>query len=459
MATTGACCLCSSATTGCNQAGQASKKAAGMIYVLFVFLAALLAMVLKTWGSKLIVHVPGAGDYGCTEEWCYGNESVYRVSFGLVMFFAVNMIVAPFCQAWHTGMWGLKFLLLPALIGAAYLVPAPFYEHYESFARIASSLFILLQCLILVEMAYDMHEWLVAKADEADEGQDASLCSNGYRATYIALCVGCSGGSVVGCIAMYSYFGCGAGPASISLTLLAVLVFTAVSISEWGRGLLVGSVISIYITWLEFSAMTSMPSDIPGCNPFASLGSSAGDDSTSVWLGLLFAAVSVGYAGYSAATGALDALSLDGDPDVHSRAGGETTGSDGEDSARIYQQLAEGGTDENKMNDERQRERNIRALEAGRSRRKSRAESLREAAGDAGQVALFHFVMICCGFYLGMVLTNWADTPDNNDTSEAAAGTSNTSMWVKLISQYVTMALYTWSIFAPLICSDRDFGG
>jgi hypothetical protein len=445
--------------TGCNQAGQASKKAAGMIYVLFIFLSALLAMVLKTWGKKLMVHVPGAGDYGCTEDWCYGNESVYRVSFGVVLFFAVNMLVAPFCKAWHTGMWGVKFLLLPALVAAAYFVPAPFYDHYESFARWASSLFILLQCLILIEFSYDMHEWLVQKADEADQASgEASLCSNRYRALYIALSATFTVGSVVGCIAMYSYFGCGAGPATISLTLLAVLVFTAVSVSEWGRGLLVGSTISIYVTWLEFSAMTSMPSDVAGCNPFASMGSAAGDDSTSVWLGLLFAAVSVGYAGYSAATGALDALSLEGD-DAGARAGArDASASDGEEGARIYQQLAEGQTDAEAMNAERDRER-AADLEAGstRRRRQSAADSLREAAGDAGQIALFHFVMLCCGFYLGMVLTNWADTPDNNGTSEAAAGTSRTSMWVKLISQYITMALYTWSIFAPMVCSGRDF--
>eukprot|EP00941_MAST-03F_sp_MAST-3F-sp1_P002322 g2322.t1 len=454
MATTAGCCACSSAMSGCNAAGRASKKASAMIYVLFVFVAALLGMIMKTWGSELIVHTPG-GDVGCTQDWCHGNESVYRVSFGLVMFFAIALLIAPFCDAYHTGMWGVKFLSFFGCIIGAYLIPGPFYDSYESYARAASSIFLLLQVLILIEFAYDCHEWLVMKADEADEGQEASLCSNWYRVLYIVLCALFSFGSVAGCITMYHYFGCGVGPASISITLLAVLLFTAVSVSEWGRGLLVGSVISIYITWLQFSALTSMPSDSKTCNPFAQMG---GDDTVSVWMGVGFAALSVGYAGYSAATGALDALSTtDGHgPRATAVAASEDGASAANDDTRVYQMLAEGKTDEASVREEVQREREA-DLEGGLRNGRSNTQVESEGVSTPGQIALFHFVMMCCGFYMSMVLTNWADTPDSNNTTQAQSGTSKTSMWVKLISQYVTMGLYTWSIFAPLLFPDRDF--
>lgn len=443
IATTASCCMCSSAMAGCNQAGKASKKASAIIYVLLVFLSAILGLIMKTWGANLVIHLPGA-KWGCTDDWCHGNESVYRVSFGVVIFFGICMIVAPVCDAFHSGMWGVKCILLPATIFAAYMIPAPFYYQYEEVSRVASSLFLLLQVLILIEFAYDSHEWLVTKADDADEGQEPGMCSNGYRVLYISLCVLFTLGSVISCCFMYHYFSCGAGPASVSVTLLGVIIFSIVSVSEWGRGLLVGSVVSAYITWLEFSAMTSMPQE---CNPF--LKKDGDEDATSVWLGLIIASLSVGYAGYSAATGVHDALSLAPDAEQNNSVSNveDDTGGDND---RVYQLLAEGKTDESETTAQIQRERNLN------NNGTEEQTSEEKDSSAASSVAVFHFVMVCCGFYMAMVLTNWADTPDKA-TPSSENGTSSSSMWVKLLSQYATMALYMWSIFAPLIMTDREF--
>ena len=32
-----------------------------------------------------------------------------------------------------------------------------------------------------------------------------------------------------------------------------------------------------------------------------------------------------------------------------------------------------------------------------------------------------------------------------------------TSVWVKVVSQWVTAALYMWTLVAPLVLPDRDF--
>ena len=33
------------------------------------------------------------------------------------------------------------------------------------------------------------------------------------------------------------------------------------------------------------------------------------------------------------------------------------------------------------------------------------------------------------------------------------------SMWVKIVSSWLCLALYTWSLVAPIVLPDRDFGG
>merc|ERR1712146_869572 len=72
---------------------------------------------------------------------------------------------------------------------------------------------------------------------------------------------------------------------------------------------------------------------------------------------------------------------------------------------------------------------------------------------DAKHILLFHSVMMLCGFYMAMVLTNWADTPAEGD--DPVAMTSKSSMWVKLATQYLTMVLYTISLVAPVCCPSR----
>merc|ERR1719502_746702 len=100
---------------------------------------------------------------------------------------------------------------------------------------------------------------------------------------------------------MFSYFGgplCGFPSFSVGLTLVAVIVMVALSMTSLGRGLLVGATIAIYATWLAASALSSNPQ--MECNPMASMSHSG----WSTWAGIAFAAVSIGYAGWSAATGA-----------------------------------------------------------------------------------------------------------------------------------------------------------
>ena len=72
---------------------------------------------------------------------------------------------------------------------------------------------------------------------------------------------------------------------------------------------------------------------------------------------------------------------------------------------------------------------------------------------------VFHLTMCTCGFYMAMVLTNWAKQPkDNNWDQSEDLNVSDESMWIKLASMFLTVALYFWIIVAPFLFPNRDFG-
>ena len=63
---------------------------------------------------------------------------------------------------------------------------AVFWVGYSRFAEAGSILFLLLQAFILVDFAYTLHEWLIARMDAADErmhGMDwePGMLSNGWK--------------------------------------------------------------------------------------------------------------------------------------------------------------------------------------------------------------------------------------------------------------------------------------
>ena len=65
---------------------------------------------------------------------------------------------------------------------------------------------------------------------------------------------------------------------------------------------------------------------------------------------------------------------------------------------------------------------------------------------------LFQLVMCLASFYLTMLLTNWA----TYDASKAP-GVGTASMWIQFVSQWVTVALFLWTLIAPMCCPNRTF--
>eukprot|EP00968_Pinguiococcus_pyrenoidosus_P011280 scaffold903_cov262-Pinguiococcus_pyrenoidosus.AAC.15 len=67
---------------------------------------------------------------------------------------------------------------------------------------------------------------------------------------------------------------------------------------------------------------------------------------------------------------------------------------------------------------------------------------------------LFHAILALASAYLSMALTNWGNTDGENEESGSNT-TGETNVWVKIVSQWVTFALYYWTLTAPL-CRGED---
>jgi len=64
-------------------------------------------------------------------------------------------------------------------------------------------------------------------------------------------------------------------------------------------------------------------------------------------------------------------------------------------------------------------------------------------------------VLVFVSSWVAMILTGWGSTDFSSDI--ANPDKSHANMWIILISQWVAMGLYMWTLAAPKMFPDRDF--
>jgi hypothetical protein len=76
-----------------------------------------------------------------------------------------------------------------------------------------------------------------------------------------------------------------------------------------------------------------------------------------------------------------------------------------------------------------------------------------EVDGVAYSYSYFHFMFFLASLYIMMTLTHWyRPSPDLK-----AFNANEPAMWVKISSSWVCLALYAWTLVAPLVLRDRMF--
>lgn len=252
---------------------EVGKIGTYMSYVI-VLLSILFSVVALNFFSEDIA--PNGWADGCEDGYdreCKQYSLVFRVSFALVMFFFVHAVaIAVYPKIFDT-MWPAKFLMYTLILIGFYFSPAYVFDTrgYGWFARIAGAVFLVMQQVILLDIAYTWNEkWVHYGEEEEDEPFNkwtisllaASACLFAVSFTGIGLLLW-----------QFSGNECTENNLIISFTLLFSILSTVAQLYYASQGsLLTSSVMTAYVTFICFSAVSLNPNS--DCNPVLSTSAS-----------------------------------------------------------------------------------------------------------------------------------------------------------------------------------------
>ncbi|CDW84436.1 UNKNOWN [Stylonychia lemnae] len=426
-----ACCageaFCRVICCACKACGVNPKNFAKISYVLFdtfwVAISILLMFTLQPLFEKY--------DYllECNEESgggsaCFGTSAVLRMSFVLFIFHLMILLTIlpkiPCSSIFHDGCWTIKFLIVVAIYIAVFWIPNNFYWGWAHFARIVSGLYLIIQVILLIIVAYSLNDKLVG------EFENGNGCLGGVL---ISITTIFTLGSIAFIVMQYIWFRECAGPIVIvTYTLVFVIIFYALIPIRTRKdsSIFTSSMVSAYVVFLSWSAIASMPDE--QCNPFLYK-----DEN-------LVSQIIIG--GFFTFSSLIGISVLTTNKNVKSGGPNDNDKKIGENAKYVLAEDMEEAKPENLDN-----------VEVN-----GQVKSPRELGifPITSSTLIFQFIMLLASLYYPMLITNWGD-PKINDNKSNFFQANWISFWVKLCSQWVCIALYSFSLLAPLLCKNRDF--
>lgn len=416
----GSCC--------CRGTKEITGKQAKTFYFLFFLVGSLVAFALSQIG-----HVPGAVNFfsfktGCansgTLETCFGIQGIFRISFGLFLFFSV-MTLLSWSKMLFLGMWGVKAIVWIIFTAVVFFFQYSTVEGFAKFAEGVSFFYLVIQVLILLELSYRLQGFMMAKIDERDKVLQAEYAKVGvfqncWKWLYILLCLSLQVLSLalVGWLVHSADKGCKDVRAFAAVTIVAGLVHTLMCVlNRFGnKGLLPASCMFAYTAWLCFTAVANTPQ--AQCRP-------PHVDVGARWSGIAVGLLSLGYC---------SVVSDSGIPGLFSFKATEVAATE-----REALLTAQDGADAEE------------AREAGEPK-EEQAASTPAAVTAPVRYWSFTLVMLVASAYMAMLLADWRVS-----SNTVVGQTSSNAMFIIMASQWVAIALFLWSLIAPALFPDRDF--
>ncbi|KAM9758229.1 serine incorporator 1 [Menidia menidia] len=453
--------LWNSATCVFNNCCFSSKNSTvpRIIYALVLLLGTIVACIMLSPGlDHQLKRIPGfcldgadssfeglQPHFNC--EMFVGYKAVYRICFGLGMWYLgfsilmINIKTSRDPRAFiHNGFWFFKFVALVAItVGAFHIPDIPFIYAWFVIGSCGAFFFILIQLVLLVDFAHSWNESWVAKMENGN--------SRGWYAALLAVMIL---NYIISFTAVGLFFhfytkpdGCFLNKFFISFNMALCMVASVISVLDKVQefqprsGLLQSSFITLYTMFLTWSAMSNEPDQ--NCNPslvilIQQITSPTTppmdiENQTSVviigteepiltspylrwWdaqtiLGLIFFVLCILYSSIrSSNISQFNKLTLAF-----------------KDSAI----LAEG----------------VSSTDPSQG---SQHKSVRYS------YSFSHFMLFLASLYIMMTVTNWY-SPDADFTVLSKWPT----VWVKITSSWLCLAIYTWTLVAPMILTNRDF--
>ncbi|XP_077458722.1 serine incorporator 1 isoform X2 [Stigmatopora argus] len=279
-------CLCGSATCvvcSCCQSCR-NSTAIRMIYASILLIGTMVACIMLSPGiEKQLKRIPGfcanetgsvyvlQGNVNC--EMLVGYKAVYRVCFGMSLwFFGFSILMLNIKNsrepraALHNGFWFCKIIALVAITCGAFYIDGNF-KYAFVVGSAGAFFFILIQLVLLVDFAHSWNESWLDKMENSNS-----------RVWYAALLVVTITNYTLSLIAIMLFFvfytktdDCSINKFFITFNMLFCIAASVISTlrkvqeSQPRSGLLQSSIITLYVTFLTWSAMSNEPDH--NCNP------------------------------------------------------------------------------------------------------------------------------------------------------------------------------------------------
>ncbi|XP_068659641.1 uncharacterized protein [Aristolochia californica] len=399
------CGICSSVASGI------SNRSARIAYCGLFGLSLIVSWILREVAAPLMEKLPWINSFSHTpsKEW-FQTSAVLRVSLGNFLFFTIFalMMIGVKNQndkrnSWHHGGWMAKIVIWALLIVLMFFIPNVVITVYEILSKFGSGLFLLVQVILLLDFTHTWNDAWVQRDEQK---------------WYIALLVV----SVVCYLATYSFSAvlfiwfnpsgndCGLNVFFITLTMVLGFIFAVIALHPKVNGsLLPASVISVYCGYLCYTGLSSEPRDY-ACNGLHK--HSKGVSTGTLILGMLTTVLSVLYSAV--------------------RAGSSTTLLSPPSSPKSGAKSPLLQTD----------------VESSKNEKESEGKPV------SYNYTFFHLIFALASMYSAMLLTGWSSSTSG---SSQLIDVGWTSVWVRICTEWVTAALYIWSLLAPVIIPDRVF--
>jgi len=405
----------------------------------------------------------------CAEGKCYGVLAVHRICFALSLF---HLIIGSLLigvkdtkdkrAAIQNGWWGPKTLLWLVLVVVSFLIPNGFFMIWGNYvALIGATLFIVLGLVLLVDFAHSWSEMCLENWENSSHPKLWQWILLGSTMGMYSVTLTLTG-------VLYGYFAgseCTLNRFFVTFNLILVVIITilcihpAVQESNPRSGLAQSSMVAVYCTYLIMSAIGNRQH--ASCNPLQNnRGAAEGTRTTTVVVGAIFTFLAIAYSTSRAATQSRALvgkkkgyITISDDSSFGDH--GLITSQPGRTETPRYQAILaaveagalpasvldeEDDDDDGVTGDERDDER----------------------SGTRYNYSWFHVIFAIGAMYVAMLLTDWnvvktspmPGTPANSD-DDVFIGRSEVAMWMRVVSSWVCMLLYIWSLLAPVLMPDR----
>lgn len=431
------CACCVGTQCFCNIIETSLSNAVRFAHTLILILTLTLAVLLGTTFVDNMKSINGYSNmfgYGyeieklCVDpstavvsDDCIYSQLVYRSTLSLFILFSSLALLSVCFEYLNKSFWILKLGTTIGLFISFWWTSNEVFDDWAEGTKFISFLWLLAQGIILIDFSYDVHDVIISKAQESG--------SAWWYGGYLVLCCFLLLQTGMLTANMYSdYASC--GPTStwfITITLIMGLITTGVSLlSTVNKGLLTPCILFMYTTLMCWYSLLSIPPSF--CDKDVSQLSTG--DGTAMTVMLITTVIIILYCILNGSF-ILNVFNPDAEEGViHSYSKTSTSS---------LVQMTSMSSPTTNLIDREGGDRN------GSSSGLGSVDDIPDTgpSGSRHERVFFMVLMALTACYSGMLLTNWGTigAMTNGNGSSASNSDGGTSMWLKILSQWILICL------------------